>query len=184
MIGYLKGKILEKSPMGLILDCSGIGFFINLPLSTSAKLGDVGKEVALYIYPHFQESGMELYGFLTKEEKSMFLLLLSCPGVGPKAGLSVLSRMEIEEIKKAIKGRKTDVLKKVPGIGPKKAEMIVFKLRDKFKEVAEEAVVPEEAVEVLVSLGVSRKEAINKIKAIPDYGTLSTEEIVKLALKR
>ncbi len=185
MIGLLRGKIIEKSPTSLILDCSGIGFFVQCPLSTSARLGDVGSEVSLYTHPYFQEDGMELFGFLTKEERDMFVLLLSCPTIGPKACLSILSRMEIGEIREVIEERKADVLKRVPGIGQKKVEMILFKLQDKFKKVKrEEAAIPEEAIAALVSLGLSTKEAVSKIKAIPNYEKMTVAEIIKEALKK
>ncbi len=184
MIGFLRGKIIEKSPTALIIDCLGIGFYVQCPLSTSAKIGSPGDEVALYIYPFSQERGVELYGFATAAEKDIFSLLISCPGVGPKASLSLLSRMDCEEIKLAIKEKRVSLLKRVPGIGPKKAEMIIFKLADKYKEVKREEEIPEEAVAGLISLGLSRKEALSKIRAIPDFQKLSVAEMIKEALKR
>lgn len=185
MIGRLKGNLSEKSPTSLIVDCSGIGFLVRCPLSTSAKLGDVGSEVSLYIYPYFAKNEMEIFGFLTQEEKNMFALLISCPTIGPEACLSILSRMDVEEIKDAIRERKADVLRRVPGIGQKKAEMILFKLQDKFKEgKREEIAIPEEAIAALISLGLSSKEAISKIKAIPNYERMTVAEIIKEALKR
>uniref|UniRef100_A0A7C3UQJ4 Holliday junction branch migration complex subunit RuvA n=1 Tax=candidate division WOR-3 bacterium TaxID=2052148 RepID=A0A7C3UQJ4_UNCW3 len=186
MIAYLKGKIQEKSPTSVIINCSGIGFLVHCPISTTNRLGDVGEEVSLYIYPYFQEKEAELYGFATLAEKEIFSLLLQCPGVGPKASLSLLSRMESEEIKRVIKEKRTDLLKKIPGIGPKKAAMIIFKLSEKYKKEPEKVKreIPEEAVAALVSLGMSQREARNKIKAIPNYEQMSVEEIIKEVLKR
>ncbi len=186
MIGYLRGKIQEKSPTSVIIDCLGIGFFIYCPLSTTTKLGNLGEKVSLYIHPYFQEKEVELYGFATLEEKEVFSLLLQCPGVGPKASLSLLSRMSCEEIKKVIKEKRVDALKKVPGIGPKKAEMIIFKLGDKYRKEPEkkEREIPEEVINALVSLGMSPKEARKKIAEIEDYEKKSVEDLIKEVLKR
>lgn len=186
MIGYLRGKIQEKSPTSVIVDCFGIGFFVHCPLSTTTKLGNLGEEVFLYISPYFQEKELELYGFATLEEKEVFSLLHQCPGVGPKASLSLLSRMSCDKIKKVIKERRVDALKKVPGIGPKKAEMIIFKLGDKYGKEPEkkESKIFEEVISALVSLGMSRKEAVKKIEGVAHSEKMSVEDLIKEVLKR
>lgn len=131
MIGSLRGKLIEKRPNQLLVDVNGVGYRVQIPLSTFASLGALHAETNLLIHTHVREDQITLYGFVTAREKQCFELLISASGVGPSLALKILSGMSIEELVPAI--RKSDLaqLVKIPGVGRKTAERIVVELRDK-----------------------------------------------------
>ena len=131
MIGSLRGKLIEKRPNQLLVDINGVGYQVQIPLSTFASLGALHAETSLLIHTHVREDQITLYGFVTAREKQCFELLISASGVGPSLALKILSGMSIEELVPAI--RKSDLaqLVKIPGVGRKTAERIVVELRDK-----------------------------------------------------
>ena len=131
MIGSLRGKLIEKRPNQLLVDVNGVGYQVQIPLSTFASLGALHAETSLLIHTHVREDQITLYGFVTAREKQCFELLISASGVGPSLALKILSGMSIEELVPAI--RKSDLaqLVKIPGVGRKTAERIVVELRDK-----------------------------------------------------
>jgi Holliday junction DNA helicase RuvA len=131
MIGSLRGKLIEKRPNQLLVDVNGVGYQVQIPLSTFASLGALHAETSLLIHTHVREDQITLYGFVTAREKQCFELLISASGVGPSLALKILSGMSIEELVPAI--RKSDLaqLVRIPGVGRKTAERIVVELRDK-----------------------------------------------------
>ena len=131
MIGSLRGKLIEKRPNQLLVDVNGVGYQVQIPLSTFASLTALHAETNLLIHTHVREDQITLYGFVTAREKQCFELLISASGVGPSLALKILSGMSIEELVPAI--RKSDLaqLVKIPGVGRKTAERIVVELRDK-----------------------------------------------------
>ncbi len=131
MIGSLRGKLIEKRPNQVLVDVNGVGYQVQIPLSTFAGLGALHAETSLLIHTHVREDQITLYGFVTAREKQCFELLISASGVGPSLALKILSGMSIEELVPAI--RKSDLaqLVKIPGVGRKTAERIVVELRDK-----------------------------------------------------
>jgi Holliday junction DNA helicase RuvA len=131
MIGSLRGKLIEKRPNQVLVDINGVGYQVQIPLSTFAALGALHAETSLLIHTHVREDQITLYGFVTAREKQCFELLISASGVGPSLALKILSGMSIEELVPAI--RKSDLaqLVKIPGVGRKTAERIVVELRDK-----------------------------------------------------
>ena len=131
MIGSLRGKLIEKRPNQVLVDVNGVGYQVQIPLSTFASLGALHAETSLLIHTHVREDQLTLYGFVTAREKQCFELLISASGVGPSLALKILSGMSIEELVPAI--RKSDLaqLVKIPGVGRKTAERIVVELRDK-----------------------------------------------------
>jgi Holliday junction DNA helicase RuvA len=131
MIGSLRGKLTEKRPNQVLVDINGVGYQVQIPLSTFAALGAIHAETSLLIHTHVREDQITLYGFVTAREKQCFELLISASGVGPSLALKILSGMSIEDLVPAI--RKSDLaqLVKIPGVGRKTAERIVVELRDK-----------------------------------------------------
>jgi Holliday junction DNA helicase RuvA len=131
MIGSLRGKLAEKRPNQVLVDINGVGYQVQIPLSTFASLGALHAETSLLIHTHVREDQITLYGFATAREKQCFELLISASGVGPSLALKILSGMSIEDLVPAI--RKSDLaqLVKIPGVGRKTAERIVVELRDK-----------------------------------------------------
>jgi holliday junction DNA helicase RuvA len=135
MIGSLRGKLTEKRPNQILLDVGGVGYQVQIPLSTFTNLGALHEEATLLIHTHVREDQLALYGFLTAREKQCFELLISASGVGPSLALKILSGMGLEELIPAI--RKSDLaqLVRIPGVGRKTAERIVVELRDKLAVV-------------------------------------------------
>jgi holliday junction DNA helicase RuvA len=135
MIGSLRGKLTEKRPNQILLDVGGVGYQVQIPLSTFAGLGALHDETTLLIHTHVREDQFSLYGFLTSREKQCFELLISASGVGPALALKILSGMGLEELVPAIRKGDLVQLVRIPGVGRKTAERIVVELRDKLAVV-------------------------------------------------
>ena len=131
MIGQLRGKLIERRPNQLIVDAGGVGYLVQIPLSTFSALGPIDSEVKLLIHTHLREDQLSLYGFLTAREKQSFELLLSVTGVGPTLALKILSGMRLDELLPAIRHSDLAQLVRIPGVGKKTAERIVVELREK-----------------------------------------------------
>ncbi|HUJ80259.1 MAG TPA: Holliday junction branch migration protein RuvA [Candidatus Acidoferrales bacterium] len=131
MIGQLRGKLTERRPNQVMVDVGGVGYLVQIPLSTFSVLGALNSDVTLMIYTHVREDQLCLYGFLTAREKQTFELLISVSGVGPSLALKILSGMRISELLPAIRSSDLALLERIPGIGRKTAERIVVELREK-----------------------------------------------------
>jgi len=136
MIGQLRGRLIDKRQNQVLVDVSGVGYLVQVPLSTFAALGDLRNEVTLLIHTHVREDALALYGFLTSREKHLFEMLLSASGVGPSLALKILSGMSVEELVPAIRNSDLARLTKIPGVGRKTAERMVVELKDKLDSVA------------------------------------------------
>ena len=197
MIDSLRGKLAYKSPTYARVDVNGLGYGLNIPVSTYNSLGEVGDNIYLFTYLHVREDIMRLYGFKTEEEVKTFKLLISVTQVGPQLALGVLSFLSTAEFKKAVIEDNFDKLDSVPGVGKKTAQRIVIELKEKISPVGEimfsggnlderEISLIEEGIRALISLGCNRKEAELSIKTA--YNNLkdkkpSLEELIKYALK-
>ena len=131
MIAFLRGVLLEKHPNQIIVDVSGVGYDVIIPVSTFSSLPEVGREVQLRILTHVREDALSLFGFLTSDEKLLFERLTSVTGIGPKLAITVLSGLPVRDLVGAIRGGAVEVLVRVPGIGKKTAERMVLELKDK-----------------------------------------------------
>ncbi len=131
MIGMLRGTLVEKRPNQVLIDVGGVGYQVQIPLSTFAGLGALHQETTLLIHTHLREDALSLYGFLTAREKQCFELLISASGVGPSLGLKILSGMGMDDLVPAIRKNDLAQLVRIPGVGRKTAERIVLELRDK-----------------------------------------------------
>lgn len=164
MISYIKGKILHKKPGEVVVEANGLGFSLQIPLSTYFKLGEAGSPVELLAYTHLTENALSLFGFASQEEKDIFLKLISISGIGPKLALNILSGIEASELEEAVRNTNVSRLSMVPGIGQKTALRIIMELSDKLdkkekvlsKKGSKER---EDLVSTLVNLGFRRKEA-------------------------
>jgi holliday junction DNA helicase RuvA len=176
MIGLLRGKLLEKRPNQVLLDVSGVGYQVQIPLSSFAGLGTLHSEATLLIYTHVREDQLSLYGFLTAREKHSFELLISATGVGPSLALKILSGMSIEELVPAMRRGDVARLVQIPGVGRKTAERIVLELRDKLAAVdvpesgkpATRSQLESDVTSALVNLGYEERSverAIEKVRA-------------------
>jgi holliday junction DNA helicase RuvA len=133
MIAFLRGKLLEKHPNQVIVDTSGVGYDVVIPISTFSALPDAGAEVSLRIHTHVREDALSLFGFLTVEEKGLFEKLISVSGIGPSLAIKVLSGLATPSIIDAIRGGKVEQLVRIPGVGKKTAERMVLELKDKLE---------------------------------------------------
>ncbi|MCB9799455.1 MAG: Holliday junction branch migration protein RuvA [Candidatus Omnitrophica bacterium] len=199
MYHYLNGTIIEKSATQVILDVNGVGYEIQIPVSTFSGLPALGQRVKLFMHFVVREDAQILYGFLTLEEKRIFQLLVSVSGVGPKTAVTALSGVKISQLKKAIAAGSVEVLKGVPGIGRKTAERIIVELREKMaleggSEDSEESVsgssssrLIEDSIQALVALGYKRpnaKKAIDKVMQQHSAAELSIEELIRASLQQ
>src|SRR5881296_1306091 len=142
MIGQLRGRLAEKRPNQVLIDVGGVGYLVQVPLSTYAALGELHTEVTLLIYTHVREDALTLFGFVSSREKNFFELLISASGVGPALALRILSGMSVEELVPAIRGGDLVRLTKIPGVGRKTAERMVVELKDKLEAVTIETEKP------------------------------------------
>lgn len=194
MYAYLKGEITFRSPAFIALEVNGIGFHVNIPLSTYTAIE--GQERAT-IYTHLivKEDAHTLYGFATQTERNMFVLLIGVTGVGATTAQLILSAMSVDEVRAAVIGEQAHVLQRVKGIGGKTAKQIILDLKSKLTKDASEGspvllpsmdnAVREEALSALISLGFNRitvQKALNQVlKDSPSIGKV--EDLIKLALK-
>ena len=163
MIAYLRGRLLEKRPNQVIVDVNGVGYDIQIPVSTFSHLGDNGADVKLFIYTHVREDTLALYGFLAAKDKTLFERLISVSGIGPRLAITLLSGMDTEELSAAIRRAEVQRLIRVPGVGRKTAERLILELRDKLGPA--DAATParegidEEVISALLNLGCARPAA-------------------------
>lgn len=191
MIGYLKGTLAEKKPNSLILDVNGVGYLVNIPVSTFLELPDEGSSLALFIYTHVREEVLALYGFRTTREKLLFEKLISVSGIGPKVAIAFLSGMSSDELIPAIQREDIAKLSTIPGVGRKTAERVSLELREKIPALlSESAQIPgekpmrEDLVSALVNLGYQHGLAERIAKNVLDKSKsdASFEELLKSAL--
>jgi Holliday junction DNA helicase RuvA len=195
LIASLEGILAQRGADAVIVDVHGVGYLVTVGNRTLAELGQAGERVRLYTYTYVREDALGLFGFRTQDELTFFKLLLSVKGIGPKAGLAILSRAELRVLKRAILQEDAALLATIPGIGPKTAARVVLELKGKLKHemFGEEARVPAadgvdaiaQALHVLTGLGYApaeAKEAVRKATA-GNGGNHSVEHLVTAALK-
>ena len=200
MIGFLSGKILEKDANTVIVDVSGVGYEVTIPLSTFYELGDVGSDVSLRIFTHVREDALQLFGFKTARERDIYLKLISVQGIGAKSGITMLSGMSADEIVTAIRTNNLARLTAIPGVGKKTAERIVVELRDKIADLTVDAAargaavggsepttdeVFDDALSALVNLGYQRNAAEKALQDSAKDGTeLTVQKLLRAALQK
>lgn len=135
MIAHLRGTVFEKHPNEVIVEAGGVGYEVQIPISTYTSLPDVGAAVSLRIYTHVREDAFLLFGFVTADEKFVFERLISVSGIGPKLAITVLSGLATEDLVGAIRGGDVQKLVRIPGVGKKTAERMVLELKDKMAGV-------------------------------------------------
>ena len=200
MIAYLKGTVLEAGPLELILDVQGVGYAIQIPITTAEKIPPVGQNCELYIHAVYREDSASLYGFVTKSDRDFFRLIIEkVSGIGPRIALSILSKMSVEILQNAIFNQDTSLLSQCPGIGKKTAERLVIELKDKVitsnQSLNSETSLTsskayysnskyQDAVSSLITLGYKLPEADKRVsKALQNLGAdVPTEAIIKEAL--
>jgi len=186
MIGKLTGTLAERNPPQVVVDCNGVGYEVDVPMSTFYNLPAAGERVSLLTHFVVREDAQILFGFGTAEERAAFRQLIKISGVGPRTALGVLSGMSVGELAQAITLQEAGRLVKIPGIGKKTAERLLLELKGKLgADIGLPAHAASDAqadiLQALVALGYSDKEAALALKALPKDATVS--EGIKMALK-
>ena len=186
MIGKLTGTLLEKNPPEVLLDCHGVGYEVNVPMSTFYNLPAVGERVSLLTQFIVREDAQLLYGFATAPERQAFRELIKISGVGPRTALSILSGLGVQDLAQAVSLQESGRLVKVPGIGKKTAERLLLELKGKFGPDLGAPRAPQgdahaDIQQALVALGYSDKEAAAALKTLP--ADVGVSDGIKLALK-
>ena len=188
MIASIQGIVQTKTDDSIIVDVSGIGFQIFVPMQVASGV-ELAHDVFLHTYFHVRENMMALYGFESLEQRELFLMLLDVNGVGPKASMAVLSTLSIDAVRGAVASEEAALFSRVPGIGKKTAEKILLHLKDKIETapgevfVTASGTIDTEVLEALTGLGYSVIEAQRAIQSIPKDAPKTVEDRLMIALK-
>lgn len=194
MIARLRGRLVSKAPGEVVLDVSGVGYRVAIPVSTFYRLGELGNEASLLTYTHVREDVLALFGFLTSEEEALFELLIGVAGVGPKLAINILSGIDAPELVQALRVADVARLTRIPGVGKKTSERLVLELRDKANKLPlaateQKAAQPgaspkDDLVSALANLGYSRPEAEKAVlRALEEDGAGRFEDLLRRALR-
>ena len=199
MINFIDGKLKEVLENKIVVETSGVGYDIFFPASNFKNLPEPDENIKVFTYMHVKEDEMSLYGFLTREDKEMFLKLLTVNGVGPKGALNIISTLGFSTLMKAISNDDSKLIASVGGIGSKTASKICIELGDKIRKLSFEGkvdiiktnnelnskvnAIKDEAVEALVKLGYKENKARERISTLDLDGNETASDILKLALK-
>ena len=203
MIAHLSGTLLSKQATSVIVDVSGVGYEVTIPLSTFYDLEDLGSTVSLRIYTHVREDALQLFGFKTARERELFLKIISVTGIGPKLGITLLSGMSADEMIASIRTNNLARLTLIPGVGRKTAERLIMELREKVADLSSaqleeelgakpdvsaestEDTVRADALSALLNLGYQRSGAEKAIDAaLSEGGDITVESVLRRSLKK
>jgi Holliday junction DNA helicase RuvA len=192
MITQLRGRLVEKSPTSVVIDCQGVGYLVNISLFTFGQLSD-DENIQLFTHLQVREDARTLYGFSTDLERQVFRLLIGISGIGANTARTMLSSLSPIEIGQAIQGEQVDIIQSVKGIGAKTAQRVVIELRDKIQGIVADAGIPtsinntnkEEALSALVVLGYQTKACVKVLDELigVDSG-MSVERLIRNALNK
>ena len=200
MYAYIMGKITDRNDQQIVVENNGIGYLINCPLGISAEIGGLNEDVVVYVYQSVKEDDISLYGFNSRDQKEMFLKLITVSGIGPKVAHTICASLSAEQIAAAVMSNNVALLTGVKGLGKKTAERIILELKDKLKAQlgasASVSVTPvataaagngnsdlmQDAVGALVVLGYKDQEAADAVAAAYEEG-IGLEDLIRKALK-
>ncbi|MBR63106.1 MAG: Holliday junction branch migration protein RuvA [Flavobacteriaceae bacterium] len=192
MITQLRGRLVEKSPTSVVIDCQGVGYLVNISLYTFGQLTDE-ENIQLYTHLQVREDAHTLYGFTTDLERQLFRLLIGISGIGANTARTMLSSLSPIEIGQAIQGEQVDIIQSVKGIGAKTAQRVVIELRDKIQAIVADAGIPgvssntnrDEALSALVVLGYQTKSCVKVIDELLSMDAeMSVERLIRNALNK
>ena len=196
MFDYIVGAVADKLPDGVVLDRQGMGYYVLAPESVLRELPAKGEEVKLYTYLHVREDILALYGFLSKADRKVFLQLINVSGIGPKAGLAILSVLSVRELQMAVLAQDAKAIAKAPGVGAKTAQRVIIELKDKIdvEEMTSQNQVQEVGMDVsdaqteaymgLVNLGYDGSDVSRALSMVEDRQNLDTVELIKETLSK
>ncbi len=194
MFAYLSGKLVEKSPMNVIIDCSGVGYDVEIPLSTHDKLGEINSLTKLFIHFAMNDDGIRLFGFYSINEKLLFRMLIGISRIGPKIALSILSALSISSFVEAVKSDNSGLITTVPGLGKKSAQRLIIELRDKVDNLSNvtnsianqpfEISILNESEQALLTLGYKLPEIRKTLQILQKENVCNTtEDFIKSTIK-
>ncbi|MDA0679845.1 MAG: Holliday junction branch migration protein RuvA [Proteobacteria bacterium] len=193
MIGSLRGRLAAKQAPGIIVECAGIGYAVETPMSTFLELPAIGSEVFIHTHMLVRDDAHLLFGFSTESERHLFRSLLKVSGVGAKMGLAILSAMTVADFERYVRLEDSAMLVKIPGVGKKTADRLIIEMRDKVDKASAHIAVAgsarvsgdsrSEAVDALISLGYKPAEVKHLLAQI-DTKEKSAEDIIRLALRQ
>jgi holliday junction DNA helicase RuvA len=188
MIGRISGILLDKTPPLALIDCNGVGYECEVPMSTFYLLPQVGEKVTLLTHFVVREDAQLLFGFGTNQERLMFRQLLKVNGIGAKSALAILSGLSIDELIQAVSFQEAGLLTRVPGIGKKTAERLLLELKDKFTLDSALSIkgsgitsISQDVLNALIALGYNERESLNAVKSLDT--NLTVNDGIKQALK-
>ena len=190
MIGRVQGAILEKSPQHVVVDVHGLGYEIDIPLTTYFELGDIGAAIVLFTHLVVREDAQLLFGFATAAERELFRLLIKVNGVGPKLAVAILSGVDAHSFARCIQNNDVKTLTSLPGVGKKTAERLIIELRDRLPNLPQPGAVVQRVVDdfmsdaeaALIGLGYKPQEAARALAQVEDPSA-SVEMLIRQALK-
>lgn len=198
MISYIRGELVSIEEEKVIVDVGGVGYGIFMPGQSMGMLPPAGSDVKIHTYLHVKEDIMQLFGFLTRDDLSVFKMLIAVNGIGPKGGLNILSHLSPDDLRFAVVSNDVKAISATPGIGKKTAEKLILELKDKLKleDVLEHASdggepgnvytgneIQAEAVQALTALGYGSTEALKAVKKVEADDSMTVESVLKQALK-
>lgn len=199
MIAFVKGQIEAISDENVVVDVGNVGINVKISGRTASLLPGIGKQIKLCTYTLVREDTFQLYGFLTQDDLSIFKKLITVNGIGPKAGLAILSVMNADDLRFAVLSSDAAAIARAPGVGKKTAERVILDLKDKISledtlihkemqipgkdDLPSSDVALNEAVEALIALGYSSSDALRAVKSVEGGEAMDVEELLKLALK-
>jgi Holliday junction DNA helicase RuvA len=190
MIARLVGRLALKSPEALIVDVHGVGYRVMVSLNAFAALPEQGGEVELAIHTNLRENALELFGFVTAEEKALFGALITVSGVGPRMALNILSGLPAADLRDALAAGNVNRLVAIPGVGKRTAERLIVELQDRVRKLAAAAPadgagpLDAEAVSALVNLGYRLPDAERAVRAVTATGARDLAEVIRRALQK
>lgn len=197
LLSYIKGELAEVFEDTIVVENNGMGINVKVPATVLSNIPSIGEDIKVYTYLYVREDAINVYGFLTRDDLNVFKLLLNVNGVGPKAALGILSTISANDLRYAVLSDDVNAIKKAPGIGAKTAQRLIIELKDKLKLESEEALIlnanvgtkpsddlilKNDAIEALVSLGYSQREAMDAVKKV-DISGKNLDDIIKESLK-
>jgi len=196
MYAYIYGEIIDKDPENLVVECNHIGYNIHIAPGMLPRFPAIGQMARIYTYTSVREDAFWLYGFTSKDELSLFKLLITVSGIGPKAAMGILSVMDVDTIRLAVISQDAKMIAKAPGVGAKSASRIVLELKDKIKpedvigkpvDDEEDSVIGtlrQEATEALVALGYTVSDAYKVLQKLDITEETRVEDVIKMALRQ
>lgn len=190
MIASLKGRVLSKGTDGVVVDVNGVGYHLYVPLRSLGDIPEIGEEVFLHTYTNVREDALQLFGFLTEEEKRLFVTLIGVNGIGPKLSLTILSGMPVDRFIEAVHNEDMAILTKIPGLGKKTVARLILELKGRLPATdttltvtGDDASVIEDSVSALVNLGYKKPQAQDAVHRAAKNGFSAVEDVIREALR-